>query len=191
MEASPGTGSRSGLNPPGSISPVGSMQSEPLVRRRWQGRLWDQPRGKRAHGDRRGSKPARPPRGQPPPGALCPVTLPASGALGTQRAQTGSTGPPEIHCDRPPLCRASQPPAPSRPADSRRCNNVPLRPQHGGHAEMPEPRAGASNSGASRPPRFGSRRRAGDFRDASRVSEDRAMLQPLSSSMSGPLRPGR
>lgn len=61
MEASPGTGSRSGLNPPGSISPVGSMQSEPLVRRRWQGRLWDQPRGKRAHGDRRGSKPVRAP----------------------------------------------------------------------------------------------------------------------------------
>lgn len=63
------------------------------------------------------------------------MTLPVPGALGAQWARTAATGLPEIHCDRPRLCRASRQP---RPEGGRR-GNVPLRPTHGGRAEMPEP----------------------------------------------------
>lgn len=95
-------------------------------------------------------------------------------------------GPPGSHCDRPPLCRTSLPPG---PVGSRRVN-IPLRPRHGGGAKMPETRAGASDSRASRPSDSVQDGGSGNSRAASSVSDDRAMLQQLSSSISGSVRPG-
>ncbi|CAI9159729.1 unnamed protein product [Rangifer tarandus platyrhynchus] len=72
---------------------------------------------------------------RPPNRALCPVTLPVPGALEAPWVRTAATGLPETHCDHPRLCRASRQPGPA----GRRRSNVPLRPTHGGRAEMPEP----------------------------------------------------
>lgn len=63
------------------------------------------------------------------------MTLPVPGALEAQWARTAATELPETHCDRPWLCRASRQPGPA----GRRRGNVPLRPTHGGRAEMLEP----------------------------------------------------
>lgn len=170
--------SRSGLDPQGRITPVGPMK----------------PGHRYSDGLARGAGEEVNPRTRlgdtPAPRALCPVTLPAPGALGRGGGgwcPMAATGPPGIHCERPPLCRTSLPPG---PVGSRRVN-VLLRPPHGGDAEMPETRAGASDSRASRPSDSAQDGGSGNSRAASRVSDDRAMLQPLSSSVSGPVRPGR
>ncbi|XP_029775108.1 NADH dehydrogenase [ubiquinone] 1 alpha subcomplex assembly factor 3 isoform X1 [Suricata suricatta] len=95
-------------------------------------------------------------------------------------------GPPGIHCDRPPLCRTLLPPG---PVGSRRVN-IPLRPRHGGGAKMPETRAGASDSRASRPSDSAQDRGVGEFSGREESERRQGDAPQLSSSISGPVRPG-
>lgn len=140
---------------------------------------------------RRGSKPAHPPRGHPRtqgPSSRDSASARSAGWGWGGGVPNGGDGTP----GNPLRTSSAVPNLPPRPVGSRRVN-VPFRPRHGGGAEIPESRAGTSDCRARRPSDSAQDGGggSGNSRAASMVSDDRAMLQPLSSSIAGPVRPGR
>lgn len=138
---------------------------------------------------RRGSKPAHPPRGHPRtqgPSSRDSSSARSAGWVGGG-CPMAATGPPGIHCERPPPCRTSLPA--QWVADA---STFPLGHDTVGARRSPKAaRAPATVAPVGPLIRLRTGGGSGNSRAASMVSDDRAMLQPLSSSIAGPVRPGR